>query len=64
MRIRLTYQRDIDREGTDVIDVDEGRARGLVKLRRAVILDDTVATAAPAAKKTTAKKTTRRRKAQ
>lgn len=38
-RIKLTYAKDIQREGTDVLDVDDTRAAALVNLRRAVILD-------------------------
>lgn len=39
-RVQLTYSRDIDREGTDVIVVDQARADSLVRLRRGVILPD------------------------
>lgn len=38
-RIRLTYAKDIAREGTDTLDVDDAQAAALVNLRRAVILD-------------------------
>lgn len=39
-RVRLTYAKDIAREGTDVLDVDEGRAAVLLNLRRAVLVAD------------------------
>jgi hypothetical protein len=54
--VRLTYVKDIDREGTDVVDVDESRARWLLNMRRGVLVAD----AAPAAAK---RKPARRRKA-
>lgn len=38
-KVRLTYQKDIDREGADVIEVDDGRARVLVNQRRAVVIE-------------------------
>jgi len=38
-RVRLTYHRDIAREGTDVIDTTEQRAAVLVNQRRGVILE-------------------------
>lgn len=53
--VRLTYVKDIDREGMDVVDVDESRARWLLNMRRGVLVAD----AAPAAKR----KPARRRKA-
>lgn len=39
-RIRLTYSRDIKREGTDHLDVSDDRARALVSQRRAVVVED------------------------
>lgn len=38
--VRLTYSKDIKREGRKVIDVTEGRARVLINQRRAVIVED------------------------
>jgi len=35
-RVRLTYQRDIDREGVEYLDVTDERARVLFNQRRAV----------------------------
>lgn len=46
-RVRLTYDKDIAREGTDVLDVSEGRAQVLLNLRRAVILPDVEPPAEP-----------------
>ena len=37
-KVRLTYDKDIRREGTDVLEVSEGRAAVLLNLRRAVLL--------------------------
>jgi hypothetical protein len=36
--VRLTYAKDIAREGTDLIDVDENRAAALINLRRGVVV--------------------------
>jgi hypothetical protein len=38
--VRLTYSKDIKREGRKVIDVSDGRARVLLNQRRAVIVED------------------------
>lgn len=46
-RVKLTYERDIRREGTDTLDVDQARADFLVRTRRGVVLPDRPVKQAP-----------------